>query len=309
MHAETISGSRSDLIYSASSSSVLTASTAPATTSNPTVTKLGFSYLLLSDQAAKPQAAATTATAKTTATAALTTTAKAATTTTAKAAAAKTAIPAKPAYPSISGYAYVDSNKNGKKDKGEWAISGARIVLKPKKYENDPRYWLNMVTASDGSYYFDLRKKVQPWLGYGTYSVWELVQPGTKGQFVDGYDRPASVVNRYGEPVNGKGQVVPATPRQTSWGYGVNGQHAYDAMRNITIPSNGYASNYNFGETSLDPKYVSKRMFLSNSSSTVNVKAYPMPSVPEPGTIALLGTGALGLVGAAWFRRRRRRAR
>jgi len=216
-----------------------------------------------------------------------------------------------PAYPSISGFAYVDANHNGKKDKGEWAVANARMVLKPKKYEKDPHYWLTTLTSADGSYYFDVRKTDEHWfLGPGVYSVWEMQQPaGCR----DGLDQSGTVVNSAGKLVDGKGN--PATGTK-SFGAPANTRKMYDAITGIQVPANGRARNFNFGE-SVTSSYLSKRMFLSVSSSAVTVKPYADPTlahppapppVPEPGTLALVLTAGAGVAAVVWGRRGKRPA-
>jgi hypothetical protein len=287
----TLPGYRSDLVVTSSSSSTGTSATSSANSPPLDPSKLGFSYILPLSTPGTTEATGTKKTATTSNLLTTTTTTTTGTTTT-----KPLAVPANPAYPSISGFAYIDSNHNGKKDKGEWAIGNARIIVKPSGHENDKRYWISALTRSDGSYYFDLTAtKKKPYLGPGKYSVWELVQP--EG-FKDGIDTRGTLVDSGGHYIGGMGTPY-ISPSKC------------DEIYNITLKPNTRGENYNFGEAAADPTYISKRQFLSMSGSSISVHPYPFSNVtvPEPGTVALLLAGGGMLAATTWFRRRKRAAR
>ena len=211
-------------------------------------------------------------------------------------------------YPSLSGFVYLDTNGNGVKDPGEWAIGGAIVSL--HSTTNPGLVIPPFQTGADGSYTFD----VPP----GTYTITMAIPSDlinalpTVGIFVDdgGNIYEPSIAKSIVSPQVSPALGIPSTDFGTA---GTNG--TLDQIAGITLGSDYAGLDYNFRELGLQSDMVSKRDFLtSTTTSTTTTTTYwltpntPPPVVAEPGTFILLAAGAV--CGALiWQRRAKRRKR
>jgi hypothetical protein len=177
--------------------------------------------------------------------------------------------------PSITGYVYLDTNRNGILDQGDWAIVGAKVQL---HNANDPNFMLSVMTDNFGRYTFDgPSANVHSGLDPATYSL-EMMDPAsqhgvdTKGQLLDLQTGLAVFPQDWGD-----------TPAQD------------DCVNNIKLSATTRGVNYDFGEFIYPIELVSKQMLLTT---------YPGNPVPEPGVLALLA-GATMILGVRISRRRK----
>jgi hypothetical protein len=274
--------------YTASAAQGAATSTAAVKTTNPAPAAATV---------AAPAATSQTSAAKTTTTATTTTatTASSATATASQTSAAKTtttATAADPPCPSnclISGYTYLDSNNNGKKDPGEWGCGNVEVLL-----INDATdaTWTTC-TGADGYYSF---ANLPP----GYYSVVEQQPSGlqqglaTIGLFADTVGDPTLDPSYYGTPINNYAGIR--------------------AIADVDLQAGLDAEDYNFAEE-LPSSEISKKLYLASTPTTywatpTTSAPAPMPPVvtaivPEPGTFALLAAAAVCGLGLAWRRRRK----
>jgi len=150
---------------------------------------------------------------------------------------------------SISGYAYVDLNQDGVKTTNEIGIPNTPITL--TKNDNGFSFSRTVVTDSQGFYQFV--EDANTILPAGTYEL-SQVQPGF---FVDGFESVGTI--------NGV---------RASFGWARE-----DAFGPMTLAPGDVASNFNFGEQSLRPEFVTaffnrQTLFASSAptANTVNVQ-------------------------------------
>ncbi|WP_425618742.1 Calx-beta domain-containing protein [Anatilimnocola sp. NA78] len=129
---------------------------------------------------------------------------------------------------SLSGFAYVDSNRNGVRDAGEVGIPGVVISLAGTT-TGGASVTLTAMTAADGSYSFTN-------LMGGKYSLTE--------------SQPASMFD---------GTDVVGT---------AGGTLTNDKIADIQLDTAEVATGNNFGEIGLLPAFISKRLFLASTPAT-----------------------------------------
>lgn len=153
----------------------------------------------------------------------------------------------------LAGRVYLDANDNGQRDSGEMGLPGVVIKLQKKDTQGN---WVDIagvtpvMTAADGSYQFER-------LGAGTYQVVQVTSPAP---FLDG--------------------------RETAGTAG--GTAANDRIHDIVLSGNTTATGYLFGEKGLQPRMVSKRLFLSTTPPP-SEWAYYLNQAPQ---VDLNGSGA-----------------
>ena len=223
----------------------------------------------------------TSSTAPTTTSTASTTPPSSSATTTVKAAASSSGKD-----PSISGYVYIDSNKDGQKDAGDYAVGGAPVTLSSL---TSPGVSWSVLSGSNGSYSFS-------GIPAGLYTVsvpvfTDLINGSPSlGFFIDGS----------GNVYTPGGAGIP----DSDFGTPVSGG-TVDSIADINLQSGFAALDYDFSELGVQTDMVSKRLFLA---STVDTTTYwedagpaPAPATAEPGTLVLLlaGRGAAECYGSA----------
>lgn len=197
--------------------------------------------------------------------------------------------------PCLNGFVFIDANRNGRKDLGEWAIANAAVTLNP---QTPGLPSVTVTTAKDGSYHFG---KLAP----GLYDL-SQVHPLMHKVFMDGADSVGTFVKKNGKPFLKK-------PPASELGVAATTANV-DLIQGIRIRANwagvvgnGYAGqNFNFAEVSLDPKY-SVRPTKGWYTGTTLVRTYTLPPpepVPEPSTWVLLIAGGAMIAGVAWRKRR-----
>ena len=229
-----------------------------------------------------------------------------------------------PAELGISGYAYLDSNKNGKDDAGEWVLGGVWLELIPKA---NPAAAVYTQSKADGSYSFFSNGNGSP-LTPGAYSIIEFTPPTFT---------PTKAST--GTFLNLKGAKIPTTAGttsgdvQTAWYGTINtaNPRGFEEIDNIYLPdpadatkcpgwnqyyaynpttgaSEWYAvTNYDFGDYKAITMPKTKRSYLLGGTTALET-GYPNPfAVPEPSSLAMLAIGGLGIFG--WTRHRRARNR
>jgi hypothetical protein len=176
----------------------------------------------------------------------------------------------------LSGYVYLDTNRNMTLDQGDWAVVGAMVQLKNAQ---DPNFVLSMMTDNYGRYFFDgPSANVHTGLDAGTYTI-AMLNPAalhgadTRGQLLDLQTGVAVYPQDWGD-----------TPGQDN------------DFTNIKLSATTRGVEYNFGQFLYPIELVSKQMLLTT---------YPQNPVPEPGMLALLAGASLIVVRIA---RRRKQA-
>ncbi|MFZ4873746.1 SdrD B-like domain-containing protein [Janthinobacterium sp. Mn2066] len=128
---------------------------------------------------------------------------------------------------SVSGFVYVDANRNGRKDAGEAGIAGVAITLSGLTHDGFEVCSVigasacTVQTGADGAYRLD----GLPPSGPAGYTIKET-QPAA---YADGLESLGMVTG-------GANGVISGTPPQ------------FDQFSGIVLPSGGIAVNYNFGE-------------------------------------------------------------
>ena len=219
-----------------------------------------------------------------------------------------------PAELGISGYAYLDSNKNGKDDAGEWVLGGVWLELIPKA---NPAAAVYTQSKADGSYSFFSNGNGSP-LTPGAYSIIEFTPPTFT---------PTKAST--GTFLNLKGATIPVTSGKTSgdvrtaWYGTMNTANPQgEEVDNIYLPDPAdsadcpgwskyyvggstpqwYAvTNYDFGDYKAITIPKTKRSYLLGGTTAL-VVSYPNP-VPEPSSLALLVVSGLGIFGWTQYRR------
>ncbi len=187
--------------------------------------------------------------------------------------------------PSLSGYVYIDSNGNGQKSAGDWAVGGATVSLY-EQLGSSLTLVSSKVTGSDGSYSFS-------GLSAGTYNLMVPVF----SDLISGEPSP-------GEFMDDQGNLYPSS------GAPVSG-NGTDAIESIDLQTGLAGFNFDFSELGVQGDMVSKRMFLSSDLGTSTYwleNAATPPQVPEPSTLILLAAGAV-CCALVWQRRRGKRKR
>jgi hypothetical protein len=196
---------------------------------------------------------------------------------------------------SLSGYVFIDSNGNGVIAAGDWGVGNAVVTLLEP---SNPSFSMSYTTGAGGSYQFG---NLQP----GVYSVEtpllsQIFQSGRSeiGGFVDSSGDTTLSGSDYGTAATCDGMCM---------------------VSDITVPEGYGAVDYNFAEGNLLSDQVSKRLFLtsslttSTSTFTTITPTYTywlngsQPTVPEPGTLALLGAGGIAAGLMVWRRKAARR--
>jgi hypothetical protein len=168
----------------------------------------------------------------------------------------------------LSGYVYLDSDKNGCMDPTDWAIDGAVVELLKA---DDPDFHRQTPTDKFGFYCFE-------GLESGSYTIRQVTRAG-----LDGADNLGKLLQ-----VDSDTEIVPVD------NYGVVGD---DTFLSILIGQQGARGMwYNFGERIYPIELVSKHMLLTSTPG--------IQHVPEPGALQLLAVGGLAIGCLAAWRRR-----
>lgn len=180
-----------------------------------------------------------------------------------------------PGLSQLGGYVYIDRNNDGQiafanDPNPEYAIGGATISLF-SKVGNVETLVTTQQSTVNGRYFFE---NINP----GTY-VLRQTQPV---EFVDGIDTLGVLQSLNGNPI----------PPNASPGVVSN-----NTFSNIVLTADVGGEFYNFGERGLAAGYASKTYLFAS--------APPLPPVPEPASLILVGTAATGI--CLMFRRGQRR--
>ncbi len=215
---------------------------------------LGVTRLLASSLGGVKTTTSTATPTKTTSSTASTTTSTASTTppasgatTTVKAAASSSGKD-----PSISGYVYIDSNKDGQKDAGDYAVGGAPVTLNSL---TDPSLSWTAITGSNGSYSFSS-------IPAGVYTVSVPVF----SDLISGSPSLGFFIDGGGNVYTPGGAGIP----NSDFGTPVSGGKV-DSIADINLQSGFAALDYDFSELGVQTDMVSKRLFLA---STVDTPTY-----------------------------------
>jgi uncharacterized repeat protein (TIGR01451 family) len=134
---------------------------------------------------------------------------------------------------SLSGSVYIDVNNNGNQDPGDPGVAGVTILLTGTNDLGDP-VSASVVTDVNGNFSF---QQILP----GTYTLTEI--------------QPINLVNGI-----------------TSAGVGVttDGVAGTNVINGIVVGGSQNGTTFRFGERGMVSSFISKRLFLSNSSSLVS---------------------------------------
>jgi len=150
----------------------------------------------------------------------------------------------------ISGWVYLDTNNNGRRDADEIGLPGAVLRLSRKDGQG---HWVELagispvLTAADGSYVFD---NLPP----GTYEIRQAVPPSN---YLDGKDTAGSLGGTVGT----------------------------DRIFDITLGANSQGTDYLFGKLGLRSRLVSQRLFLASTPAASQI----LRSLDRPPSIDLNG--------------------
>ena len=171
---------------------------------------------------------------------------------------------------------YIDSNKDGQKDAGDYAVGGAPVTLNSL---TDPSLSWTAITGSSGSYSFSS-------IPTGVYTVSVPVF----SDLISGSPSLGFFIDDGGNVYTPGGAGIP----NSDFGTPVSGGEV-DSIVNINLQAGFAALDYDFSELGVQANMVSKRFFLA---STVDTPTYwentpgPNPATAEPGTLVLLLAGA-----------------
>jgi hypothetical protein len=135
---------------------------------------------------------------------------------------------------SLSGYVYVDANNDGVRQTKEPGVAGVTVLLTGTD-DLGNKVSAKVVTNSAGSFSFT---SLRP----GTYTLTEV--------------QPAMLIE-------GRTSV--------GAGFTSNGAAGTSVITNIVVSAGQTGTTFRFGQRGLAPQYVSKRLFLTTSTTTVSV--------------------------------------
>lgn len=178
-----------------------------------------------------------------------------------------------PLVTSLSGYVFLDIDRDGKMLTSHWALPDALVALYRDEQPSTP--WMTTTTRVDGSYSFAAEL-----LTGGSYSLGLLTYCHVGG------------IPSIGKLLDENGKLVTS-------GLGTPGGDDYDRIDGIHLEPGYTGTNYNFAEFGFPPGLVSKRMLIGDA---------PLQhTTPEPGSLVLLAVSGLLLGGLAAFRLRSRK--
>jgi uncharacterized repeat protein (TIGR01451 family) len=133
----------------------------------------------------------------------------------------------------VSGYVYVDKNKDGVKQSTEKPLAGVVMTLSGQDFTGTP---VTRTTVTDGNGFYSFSNLLP-----GVYNVTQPTQPSG---YKDGLDTLGTTLNELGSPLGLiNGQVAPDTVDN-------DGRDA-DALEGIVLDSGYQALDYNFGEQAI----------------------------------------------------------